>query len=127
MLVGAAAYWILALDARRSILFGALPIVTGPTVVLPLLRHVQPVGSVRSILKWEGILDDPVGAIIAVLIIGAPRRARAVGDDPGDDDGVALGGRPPRIGRGPGGDRQWYDASHAVGFAASVRRVQQLS
>ena len=80
MLVGAAAYWILALDARRSILFGALPIVTGPTVVLPLLRHVQPVGSVRSILKWEGILDDPVGAIIAVLIIGAPRRARAGGE-----------------------------------------------
>ena len=68
MLVGAAAYWILDLDARLSILFGALLIVTGPTVVLPLLRHVQPVGRVRSILKWEGILNDPVGAIIAVLI-----------------------------------------------------------
>jgi NhaP-type Na+/H+ or K+/H+ antiporter len=43
--------------------------VTGPTVVLPLLRYLRPVGHVGSILKWEGILNDPVGATCAVLVL----------------------------------------------------------
>src|SRR5690606_12432943 len=38
------------------------------TVVLPLLRHVQPVRRVGSLAKWEGIVNDPVGAVLAALV-----------------------------------------------------------
>src|SRR6056297_1405757 len=51
-----------------SILIGAILIVTGPTVILPLLRQVRPSGQVGSILKWEGIVIDPIGAMLAVLV-----------------------------------------------------------
>ena len=51
-----------------SLLIGAIFVVSGPTVVLPLLNHVRPKGQVGPILKWEGILIDPVGATLAVLI-----------------------------------------------------------
>lgn len=54
-----------------AILIGAIVIVSGPTVVLPMLEFVRPVGSVRSILKWEGIVVDPVGAILAVVAFDA--------------------------------------------------------
>lgn len=53
-----------------AILFGSLVIVTGPTVIAPLLKTVKVNKSIRTILKWEGILIDPVGAIIAVLALG---------------------------------------------------------
>ena len=43
--------------------------VTGPTVVIPLLRQVRPTGDAGSILKWEGIVVDPIGAILAVLVL----------------------------------------------------------
>ena len=70
-LTTAAAYWILGFDIKLAVLFGALLIVTGPTVVLPLLRQVRPGVQIRNILKWEGILNDPLGAIIAVLVFQA--------------------------------------------------------
>jgi NhaP-type Na+/H+ or K+/H+ antiporter len=63
-----AAYYILALDIKLALLFGGILIVTGPTVVLPLLRQIRPRGHLHSIAKWEGIIIDPVGAIIAVLV-----------------------------------------------------------
>jgi NhaP-type Na+/H+ or K+/H+ antiporter len=64
----AAAYYLLDLEFRLALLFGAITIVTGPTVILPLLRQVRPKGNLYSIAKWEGIIIDPVGAIIAVLV-----------------------------------------------------------
>lgn len=64
----AAAHWILGLDAGISLLLGAMLTVTGPTVVGPLLRQVRPVGPTATTLKWEGILIDPVGALLAVLV-----------------------------------------------------------
>lgn len=64
----AAAYYILNLDLPLSILLGAILVVTGPTVIMPLLRYLRPGGQVASILKWEGIIIDPIGAILAVLI-----------------------------------------------------------
>jgi NhaP-type Na+/H+ or K+/H+ antiporter len=67
----AAAHYILMLDLRLSILLGAILIVTGPTVIGPLLSHVRPLKRVSTILKWEGILIDPVGAILAVLVFEA--------------------------------------------------------
>ena len=63
-----AAYYLLDLEFKLSLLFGAILIVTGPTVVLPLLRQIRPKGDLHSIGKWEGIMIDPVGAIIAVLV-----------------------------------------------------------
>jgi NhaP-type Na+/H+ or K+/H+ antiporter len=63
-----AAFYLLHLEFRLALLFGAILIVTGPTVVLPLLRQIRPKGNLHSIAKWEGIMIDPVGAIVAVLV-----------------------------------------------------------
>lgn len=63
-----AAKYILNLNWNLALLFGALIIVTGPTVIAPLLRNVRPTANVASILKWEGILIDPIGATVAVLV-----------------------------------------------------------
>jgi len=71
-LIGAgAAYFILDLDLALAVLLGAILVVTGPTVILPLLRYLRPGGQVGTILKWEGIVIDPVGAILAVLVFEA--------------------------------------------------------
>jgi NhaP-type Na+/H+ or K+/H+ antiporter len=69
---GAAVVSWLVLDISWTvaILFGSLVIVTGPTVIGPLLRTIRVGRQVRTILKWEGILIDPVGAIVAVLVLG---------------------------------------------------------
>lgn len=50
-----------------AVLFGAITCVTGPTVIAPLLKTVKPVAPVAHALRWEGILIDPIGAILAVL------------------------------------------------------------
>jgi NhaP-type Na+/H+ or K+/H+ antiporter len=63
-----AAYFILDLDLELAVLLGAILVVTGPTVIMPLLRHLRPAGQVGTILKWEGIVIDPIGAILAVLV-----------------------------------------------------------
>lgn len=63
------AYFVLGFGFKISLLLGAILIVTGPTVIGPLLRHVRPTGRVASIVKWEGILNDPIGALIAVLVL----------------------------------------------------------
>jgi NhaP-type Na+/H+ or K+/H+ antiporter len=53
------------------LLIGAVLVVSGPTVVLPLLSFVRPAGKVRSLLMWEGVLVDPVGALLGVLVFHA--------------------------------------------------------
>lgn len=65
------AYYILHFDLSIAILFGAILVVTGPTVIIPLLRHVKATGKISSIVKWEGIVNDPIGAILAVLVLEA--------------------------------------------------------
>ncbi len=82
-LTTASAYWILGFDIKLAVFFGALLIVTGPTVVLPLLRQVRPGVQIRNILKWEGILNDPLGAIVAVLVFHALFAGSDTGGDPG--------------------------------------------
>lgn len=67
-LAAVAGVWILGLDTGMAILLGAVVTVSGPTVVGPLLRSVKPSKRVRTILNWEGILIDPVGAILAVIV-----------------------------------------------------------
>lgn len=68
-LAGLAAYYVAGFNLGLSIQIGAILTVTGPTVVIPLLRHVRPTGRVGAIAKWEGITIDPVGAILAVLVL----------------------------------------------------------
>ncbi|MCG8408684.1 MAG: cation:proton antiporter [Phycisphaerales bacterium] len=76
--VGALATWVVSLLAARiiidlpwglSALLGAVLVVTGPTVIGPLLRQIRPSGSAGPVLKWEGIVIDPIGALLAVLIL----------------------------------------------------------
>ncbi|MDF1645022.1 MAG: sodium:proton antiporter [Pseudomonadales bacterium] len=67
-LISAGCWWITDLSAVLSLMFGALVVVTGPTVVSPLLRIVKPTPAVSNILSWEGILIDPIGALLAVLV-----------------------------------------------------------
>lgn len=62
---------LLDLSFTLAALFGAILTVTGPTVIVPLLRHIRPEGRVGSIVKWEGIVNDPIGAILAVLVFEA--------------------------------------------------------
>jgi NhaP-type Na+/H+ or K+/H+ antiporter/peroxiredoxin family protein len=68
LLISLAARWILGFPWALSVLMGAILVVTGPTVIIPLLRHVRPVARMQSALKWEGIVIDPVGALLAVLV-----------------------------------------------------------
>ena len=63
-----AAHWALDLSWQVALLFGAISIVTGPTVIVPLLRSVKPTAKLANILRWEGIVIDPVGALLAVLV-----------------------------------------------------------
>lgn len=67
----AAAYFFYRFDFRLSILLGAILVVTGPTVILPLLRDIRASGRIGSIMKWEGIVIDPLGALLAVLVYHA--------------------------------------------------------
>lgn len=63
-----AAYLLLDLSWQMASVLGALLVVTGPTVVLPLLQTLRAKENLTQILRWEGILIDPVGAIGAVLV-----------------------------------------------------------
>ena len=65
---GVAVHFIFELSWKISLLFSALVIVTGPTVITPILRNIPLKPDVSAILKWEGILIDPIGALFAVLV-----------------------------------------------------------
>jgi len=64
-----AAGWIMGWSPRLSILFGTLVIVTGPTVIRPLLRNVPLRPRLATVLEAEGVLIDPIGAIVAVVTL----------------------------------------------------------
>ncbi|MFT5435722.1 MAG: NhaP-type Na+/H+ or K+/H+ antiporter [Ulvibacter sp.] len=65
---GIATHYIFGLSWKISFLFSALIIVTGPTVITPILRNIPLKKDVSAVLKWEGILIDPIGALVAVLV-----------------------------------------------------------
>ncbi|MEO0650494.1 MAG: cation:proton antiporter, partial [Planctomycetota bacterium] len=62
------AHWILGFPWPMATLLGALLVVTGPTVTVPLLAFVRPKGSIGALVKWEGIVNDPIGAVLAVFV-----------------------------------------------------------
>ncbi len=61
-------HYVLGLEWPIAFLLGAILIVSGPTVVTPILNFARPEPRVRGILMWEGTLLDPIGAIFAVMI-----------------------------------------------------------
>ncbi len=63
-----AAHYIVGIDWDIALLFGTLVVVTGPTVIMPMLRVVRPNSRISNILRWEGIVIDPIGALFAVLV-----------------------------------------------------------
>ncbi|QIE59872.1 sodium:proton antiporter [Rasiella rasia] len=67
---GVAAHYVFGLDWQISFLFAGLIIVTGPTVITPILRNIPLRKDISAVLKWEGILIDPIGALVAVLVFG---------------------------------------------------------
>jgi len=68
ILAAAGAHFIAGLELRLAVLLGAVLVVSGPTVIIPLLRQIRPLGNIGSIMKWEGIINDPIGALLAVLV-----------------------------------------------------------
>ena len=65
---GVVAHFVFNLSWDLSFLFSGLIIVTGPTVITPILRNIPLKKDISAVLKWEGILIDPIGALVAVLV-----------------------------------------------------------
>lgn len=66
--VGAFAIWIIyRFDVRYCLLAGSLIIVTGPTVIQPILKRIRLQWNLHHTLHWEGVLIDPIGVFAAVL------------------------------------------------------------
>ena len=66
-----AAYLLFNLSFEIALVLGAVLVVSGPTVVEPLLEFIQPSKTVNSVLKWEGTLADPIGATLGVVVFNA--------------------------------------------------------
>ncbi len=67
VLTAAAAHYVAGLSWAVAIVLGAILVVTGPTVILPLLRQARLNKETASLFKWEGIVNDPLGVLMAVL------------------------------------------------------------
>lgn len=67
LITSVAAWYFVGFDAKLAFLFGAVVVVTGPTVIVPMLRTVRPNARIANVLRWEGIVIDPLGALLAVL------------------------------------------------------------
>ncbi|SFD08702.1 cation:proton antiporter [Pseudoalteromonas denitrificans] len=67
-IIALSCFWLLDIDWRVSAVLGAVLVVTGPTVITPLLNIMRPSLDVDRILRWEGIVIDPIGALFAVLV-----------------------------------------------------------
>ncbi|NEQ99267.1 MAG: sodium:proton antiporter, partial [Cyanothece sp. SIO2G6] len=66
---GTAAHWFSEFPWSLAFLYAALVVVTGPTVIGPLLKQVRVDRQVSTLLEGEGVLVDPVGAILAVVVL----------------------------------------------------------
>lgn len=67
VVAGFAAHFIIGIDWQIAFLFSTLIVVTGPTVIAPIMRQINVKRQISTILKWESIVIDPVGAFLAVL------------------------------------------------------------
>ncbi len=62
---------LLGMSKRAAVMLGAILVVSGPTVVGPILSFVRPGERLQRLLTWEGSLIDPVGAILGVVVFNA--------------------------------------------------------
>lgn len=67
-LAAVGAHFLIGLPWPVAVMLGAILIVSGPTVINPILDVARPTGRVRGILVWEGTILDPVGALVAVVV-----------------------------------------------------------
>lgn len=88
VLTSAAAHWIVGLSWPVSLVLGAILVVTGPTVIQPILRYARLNDESASLLKWEGIANDPIGVLLAVLTF----QYFTIAGDGFSDTMIALGG-----------------------------------
>ena len=68
LLIASTVHLLFDLAWPLAFLFGSIGVVTGPTVIKPLLKIVRPKRNVSRVLRWEGILVDPIGAMLAILV-----------------------------------------------------------
>ncbi|MFB3116096.1 MAG: cation:proton antiporter [Gammaproteobacteria bacterium] len=68
LITAVATHYLIGFPYELAFLFGAVVVVTGPTVIVPILRTVRPNAKIANILRWEGIVIDPLGALLAVLV-----------------------------------------------------------
>jgi NhaP-type Na+/H+ or K+/H+ antiporter len=68
IIIAYSTHYLINFPFELAFLFGAVVIVTGPTVILPMLRSVRPNAKIANVLRWEGIAIDPLGALLAVLV-----------------------------------------------------------
>ncbi|MEM0929896.1 MAG: sodium:proton antiporter [Pseudomonadota bacterium] len=67
----AAGHYVAGLSLPTALLFGGIMVVTGPTVIGPLLRQAKLSSRPATLLRWEGIVNDPIGALLAVIVYEA--------------------------------------------------------
>lgn len=65
------AYLLFDLSFQIALVLGAVLVVSGPTVVGPLLDFIRPSKDVNVVLRWEGTLADPIGATLGVVVFNA--------------------------------------------------------
>ncbi|MFB6373094.1 MAG: cation:proton antiporter, partial [Bradymonadaceae bacterium] len=63
-----AGWWLFGFHPEVAMLLGAILVVTGPTVVIPLLRNMEVRERLETVATWEGIVNDPIGAVLAVSV-----------------------------------------------------------
>jgi NhaP-type Na+/H+ or K+/H+ antiporter len=68
LIIAYSTHYLIDFPFELAFLFGAVVIVTGPTVIIPMLRTVRPNAKIANVLRWEGIAIDPLGALLAVLV-----------------------------------------------------------
>jgi NhaP-type Na+/H+ or K+/H+ antiporter len=101
----ASAGLLLGMSAGAALMTGAILVVSGPTVVGPLLRFIRPSERLQRVLAWEGSLIDPVGGILGAVVFHA----------------VLAGTHP-----GPGYQLAQFLISVAIGVAGAVAGVALL-
>ncbi|MCP4433962.1 MAG: hypothetical protein GY812_00485 [Actinomycetia bacterium] len=85
----AAVYFIIGISSDLSLLTGAILVVSGPTVIGPLLRTVRPREPTGAILRWEGTMLDPIGASLGVVVLNLVLASERLGLHPV----MQMGGR----------------------------------
>ncbi|WP_457566473.1 cation:proton antiporter [Caldithrix abyssi] len=66
-LVALTAHYVLNMNWHIAALFGSILVVTGPTVIIPLLHHLRVKREIGQVILWEGIVNDPIGATMALI------------------------------------------------------------